>query len=138
MKTLSVHVLTLVVAGALGSAAVGETMACNLTPAQAAADQAAANAIINGLAPLACDVVDVVDPSASVAACQVVTDIASGATAVVPVIGTIGEITALITARPTNAAVQAALVSLKSAVPSYKTWRSGKSLPAKLTIIKGY
>lgn len=90
------------------------------TPAQVAAadaDAEAAAAILNSLAPVACGVIDVVDATNAAAICQVITDVATGATALVPIFGTLAALTQVVAARPANAAVTQAITTLKA------TWK---------------
>jgi hypothetical protein len=88
-----------------------------LTPAQIAvvnADTAAANGILQSLAPVACAIADVTDPAQSVAICQVISNTATGATELVPVIGTLAALTQVVAVKPSNPAVEAAITTIKA------------------------
>jgi len=108
---------SIVVLGTLcGAGLAAFDAAC--TPAQSAAlgaDAQEAVAILNTLDPVACAIVDDVDPANGQAICQVVTDVATGATALVPIFGTVAALTQVVAAKPANAAVTQAVVGLSAA-----------------------
>ena len=92
--------------------AAGALIGVACTPAQSAAlssDAQLAASILAALSPVACAIVDAVDPAQAAGICQVITDVASGATAIVPVFGTLGALSQVVAARPANAAVTAAV-----------------------------
>ena len=72
------------------------------TAAQLSADVQAANSVIQALAPIACEIVDATDPTAATSMGQVISDVTTGATAIVPIVGTLAEVTAIVSARPGN------------------------------------
>lgn len=93
---------------------VAASVAC--TPAQVAAVDAYAReaaAIIGALAPEACAIVDVTDPANAAGICQVITDVSTGATAIVPVFGTLSALAVVVAAKPPNAAVAQAVTGTR-------------------------
>lgn len=105
--------MAIAVVAIVGTTAVEET-AC--TPAQAAMvnqDVQAAAAILASLSPIACQLIDTADPTNAAAICQVITDVSTGATAIVPIFGTLVALTTVVQAKPPNAAVQAAATTIK-------------------------
>jgi len=101
----------------LAAAALLLTDAC-LTPAQVAtvnADAQAAASIIATLSPVACAIVDTTSPTQAKAICQVVTDVSTGATELVPVVASLAALMQVVTVKPANDVVLQAASAVTAA-----------------------
>ena len=116
MKTMSVMGMIAGVATVMATT-VGATVEEGCTPAQSAmiaSDAQTAAAILATLVPIACGVVDAVDPANAAAICEVITDVSTGATAIVPIFNDLAVIEAVVAAKPADAAVTAAIATVKA------------------------
>ena len=84
------------------------------TAAQLSADVQAANAVIQALAPIACEIVDTTDPTAETGVCQVISDVTTGATAIVPIVVTLAEVTAIVSDSPGNVVTTTAAAAIRA------------------------
>lgn len=112
-----VGVLGILLGVGAGGAVLTSAEAC--TPAQVAtlnADAQLAASILTTLQPVACGIVDAVDPANATAICEVVTDITKGVTVLVPITGSIAALTQVVQTKPADATVAAAVVATKAAL----------------------
>jgi len=113
MKVLALSILSALL---LGVGAGVATTDC--TPAQSAAisaDAQEALTILSTLEPVACAIVDAVDHANGQAVCQVITDVTTGAVAIVPVFGSVVALTQVVAQRPANSAVTQAAAGITPA-----------------------
>ena len=89
-------------------------LAACLTPQQVqtiTADAQAAANIIASLAPVACAIVDTTDVNNAQAVCLVITDASTGASELVPVVGSLAALLEVVATKPATAALTQAIAN---------------------------